>query len=359
MNYETPQIVIFFIKRYQPRRCELNNGGNDNSITTACTICFVTTMLQYIHMNDKRNATKGWGVVTASGAEIWDAKPVFANKQITWKDKLKLIFYPKRFLLFRYIEKDFKKKCQEGSINIQNPYRILDVGCGTGSSVIDLKKMFGRQAEVIGIDVVGLQVDLAREKIKQHGVYAEASYFDGIQIPFSSRSFDAVYTSDVLGHVKDVRAWLSEISRVLKSNGILAMFTESKLGKHAYLRNYLMKRGLNTDPHQEFHISLYPKVVLKEFIESAGLEIVRMYTTVWAKFLIHPDELYPALQGQNKFFIFRKLNQFLYWLKKKAHPFSTAFCELFSLMEMLTVGRWVESQGYVVFGRKVKTNLDS
>jgi len=130
------------------------------------------------------------------------------------------------------------------------------------------------------------------------------------------------------------------------------MFSESKLGKHAWIRKYLMKRGMNTDPHAEFHISLYSKDALKEKIDDAGFDISTMLSTVWFKFLLHPDEMYVALQSSKKFFILRTLNKWLYFLKKKTYPFSTAAAELYSLLELLTLGRFVESQGYVVLARK-------
>ncbi len=39
-------------------------------------------------------------------------------------------------------------------------------------------------------------------------------------------------------------------------------------------------------------------------------------------------------------------------MKKKTHPFSTALCELYGLVEMLIVGKWVEAQGYVILSTK-------
>jgi len=87
-------------------------------------------------------------------------------------------------------------------------------------------------------------------------------------------------TFDVLGHVKNVDGWLAELSRVLKPGGALAMFSESKLGKHAYIRNYLMRRGINTDPHAEFHISLYSKEELQEKLRIAGFAVKRMFSFV-------------------------------------------------------------------------------
>lgn len=287
---------------------------------------------------------KLWGVQSVGGAEIWDTAPIFLGERVTWRDKLKLVFYPKKWLLYRCVERLKDQKIQR--------LRVLDVGCGTGAALIDLKKLLGKDADVIGVDVVKLQVELANEKIKKNGVWAEAFWYDGATLPFPDASFDAIYTSDVLGHVKDARLWLAELSRVLKPGGALSMFTESKPGKHAWLRNYLLKRGLNIDPHERFHISLYGKQTLKEFLDVAGFDIKKMYSIAWAKFFIHPDELYPSLRNQSNFPILKFINNILYKIKKKLHPFSTALCELYCLVEMLAIGRFVEAQGYVVFGQK-------
>ena len=305
-------------------------------------------MIQYSGM--QINSTLGWGTQAKDGSEIWDAEPVFKNEEVKFKEWLKLLFYPKKWFLYRFIVKHVKKELR--TKYRQEVVRVLDVGCGTGADVISLKRIFGRRVEVYGVDVVNLQLDLAREKIKKHGVWAELKWYDGGELPFPEDYFDAIYTSDVLGHVVDVRSWLSELNRVLKSGGVLAMFAESKLGSQAYVRNYLFSRGLNIDPHAEFHISLYSKNLLQEYIEAAGFEIKKMYSAFWASFLVHPDEFYEKLQAQEKFPVLRLINKILYKVKKKLHPYSTAWSELYGLVEMYLVGKWVEAQGYVILAKK-------
>jgi len=296
-------------------------------------------MIQYYRMKHK-NTTKGWGKVDNEGSEIWDTEPIFKNDKVNY---FKLLFYPKKWFLYRYIKSHIKK--------IDQP-QILDVGCGTGATLIDFKRMFGRRVKVFGVDVVHLQVDIAKQKIKQNGVWAEAHHYDGVNLPFADNSFDAIYTSDVLGHVENVEAWLEDLNRVLKPGGALAMFSESKLGKHAYIRNYLMKRGLNIDPHAEFHISLYSKTMLKELIERAGFEIKSMRTAFWLSFFVHPDEFVQGFKNTNKNRFLKIINWILYKIKKVLHPISTAGCELYGLVEMYLVGKWVEAQGYIVLARK-------
>lgn len=312
-------------------------------------------MLQYYRMQDKKT-TLGWGKIKGDGSEVWDTSPVFLGERVEFKDWIKLLFYPKKWMLYRWVIKGMKNQSQQSSLMMgeNECLRILDVGCGTGASLVDFKKKFGRSVEVYGVDVVALQIDLAREKIKKNGVWAQVDWYDGEHLPFPNEYFDAIYTSDVLGHVENVPAWLKELNRVLKPGGTLAMFSESKLGRHAYVRNYLMKRGLNTDPHAQFHISLYSKQELKDMLSGAGFEIKKMYGAFWASFLVHPEEFAHELQNTNKHkFIFLKLiNKVLFWSKKKTHPYSTALCELYGLIEMYVVGKWVEVQGYVILAKK-------
>jgi ubiquinone/menaquinone biosynthesis C-methylase UbiE len=288
--------------------------------------------------------TMGWGITNTDGSEIWDAEPTFKSAKVSLKDKILLHFYPKKWFLYRYLAKAVK------------PHKfgaaILDVGCGTGGAVIDLKRMFQQKVDVFGVDVVRLQIDLATENLKKNNVEATLGWFDGVHLPFEKNSFDGIHTSDVLGHVENVPAWLLELNRVLKSGGSLAMFSESKLGKHAWIRKYLFNHGLNLDPHAQYHISLYSKQELKNLLEKSGFEVEKMYSSFWAAFLVHSDEMYPKLQAQSKFVILKKINEWLYKLKKKTHPYSTAFGELYGLVEMLLIGKYIESQGYVILAKK-------
>ncbi len=302
-------------------------------------------------MNGKKKSSLGWGKIDNRGIEIWDTEPLFESDRKTRKQYLKLFFYPKKLLLYRYVKKHFKRKLSD---DLSVPVRILDIGCGTGASLVDFKKMFGRRSDVVGLDVVHAQVDLAKEKVKKYGVWAEVYHYDGLNMPFADQSFDIIYISDVLGHVEKVPEWLREINRILKPGGSLAMFSESKLGRHALIRKYMSSRGLNVDPHQQFHISLYSKVTLREFLEASGFKVKRMYSSFLAKFFVHPDEIYPALQSASGFTVLKFFNKLLYKLKKKTHPYSTAAAELYGLIEMLTLGRFTESQGYVILAEKAK-----
>lgn len=301
-------------------------------------------------MNKKEDLENlGWGELKDEGVEIWDADPVFTDPEIKPWDWFKLLFYPKKFFLYRYLmkaKKNYKEK------DLRQPFRILDVGCGTGATLVDLKKIFGREVEIVGLDVVKLQIDIAEKKLKHYGVNAEVKYYNGDSFPFPSDHFHAAISSDVLGHVEDVPKWLKEINRVMKKDGSLAMFSESEVGKHAWIRKYLLNRGVNVDPHAEFHISLYSKKELQNLLLEAGFDIEKMYAAFWASFLVHPDEFYEKLQQQEDFTFLRYTNKVLNFIKQKTHPVSTALCEFYGLVEMLTIGRWLETQGYVILGKK-------
>jgi 2-polyprenyl-3-methyl-5-hydroxy-6-metoxy-1,4-benzoquinol methylase len=214
--------------------------------------------------------------------------------------------------------------------------------------------MLGTKAEVFGLEVIDKQVKMAKEKMTLHRIQGEIRCYDGQNFPDPDNFFDAVYSSDVLGHVKNVPVWLKEINRILKPGGVSAMFSESKLGKHSYIRNYLMKNSLNVDPHAEFHISLFSKEELRNFFVEAGFQINTMISVFWASFFVHPDEFYLNLQKSKKFPILRRINWLLFWLKKIFHPVSTATAELYGLLEAKIIGKKVEAQGYIITSRKSK-----
>lgn len=86
--------------------------------------------------------------------------------------------------------------------------RILEIGAGAGWQA---KQMAEQGHEVIALDVND-------SRLGNHRVYP-IQYFDGINIPFPDKSFDVVYSSNVLEHIVDLQSFERELFRVLKQDG--------------------------------------------------------------------------------------------------------------------------------------------
>ncbi|MBC7570270.1 MAG: 3-demethylubiquinone-9 3-O-methyltransferase [Spirosoma sp.] len=94
---------------------------------------------------------------------------------------------------------------------------LLDVGCGGG---ILAEAFAGLGFSVTGIDPSAPSVATAQRHADSQGVDIRYHIGAGEQLPFADNSFDYVSCCDVLEHVQDVDAVLSEISRVLKPGGL-------------------------------------------------------------------------------------------------------------------------------------------
>jgi 2-polyprenyl-6-hydroxyphenyl methylase / 3-demethylubiquinone-9 3-methyltransferase len=93
----------------------------------------------------------------------------------------------------------------------------LEVGCGGGFLTEEIAGMGWR---TIGIDPSAHSLLIARSHAKSKGLDIEYDNGFGESLPYASDSFDAVFCCDVLEHVMDLSKVISEISRVLKDNGV-------------------------------------------------------------------------------------------------------------------------------------------
>ncbi len=72
----------------------------------------------------------------------------------------------------------------------------------------------------MGIDPSASSLATARAHAQQADLDIDYRVGIGEDLPFADESFDIVYCSDVLEHVNDLEKVISEISRVLKPNGV-------------------------------------------------------------------------------------------------------------------------------------------
>jgi ubiquinone/menaquinone biosynthesis C-methylase UbiE len=114
--------------------------------------------------------------------------------------------------------------------------RVLEVGCGTGVLTRRLAR-WPNVDSVVGVDVAPSLLDRARVLC---AALPNVAFQDGdaTALPFADATFDVVVLDSTLSHVPDAERAVAEAARVLRPNGVLAVFdgnystTTVALGAH-------------------------------------------------------------------------------------------------------------------------------
>ena len=100
---------------------------------------------------------------------------------------------------------------------------MLDVGCGPGTVTIDLARAVS-SGHVTGIDISEEVIEIARRALHDSDVHnVDFEVGDVYGLSFDDKSFDVVYAHQVLQHLSKPVAALSEMRRVLRDGGLLAV----------------------------------------------------------------------------------------------------------------------------------------
>jgi SAM-dependent methyltransferase len=173
----------------------------------------------------------------------------------------------------------------------------LDVGCGTGvvAEAIAERCAPGR---LVGIDPSAGFLDFARRRLKDAG--AELLQADARGLPFSAAWFDRVVSGLVLNFVPDQPLAASEMARVVRPGGEVALYVWDYAGRMELMRRFwdaaiaLDTRAVELDEGRRFPICR-PEALHRLF-EGAGLTQVetraidvpttfRDFDDYWAPFL--------------------------------------------------------------------------
>lgn len=103
--------------------------------------------------------------------------------------------------------------------------RIVDLGCGYGSTARHLARQFG--CRVTGTNISEKELELARQRAAEAGLghLLTFEYGDFHDLPYPDASWDVVWSQESFLHGVDKRKILSECRRVLVPGGLLA-FTD-------------------------------------------------------------------------------------------------------------------------------------
>lgn len=148
------------------------------------------------------------------------------------------------------------------------PRKILDVATGTGDLAIEAVRQLSPE-KVIGIDISNEMLEVGRGKLSKKNLTPTIELLtgDSENIAFADNTFDAVTVAFGVRNFENLEKGLSEMLRVLKPGGKVAILEFSmptlfpfKQLYHFYFRNFLPVIGRITSKDPKAYSYLYESV---------------------------------------------------------------------------------------------------
>lgn len=150
---------------------------------------------------------------------------------------------------------------------------VLEIGFGTGHSILALAQSVGGSGMVYGIDISEGMGQITKARVEKAGLSKRVvlECADALELPFDDDSFDAIFMSFTLElfDTPEISLLLDECKRVLKKNGRLGIVALSKEGRHKNIVSFYERL------HENFsnYIDCRP-IYVKRAIADAGLDVM-------------------------------------------------------------------------------------
>ncbi len=154
------------------------------------------------------------------------------------------------------------------AIKSPSTFNILDIATGTGDLAIMAAKLLSPE-KITGLDLSAKMLTIAQEKINKKNLdqLITLTQGDSENLPFKDNTFDAITVGFGVRNFENLEKGLSEIYRVLKPEGKLAILEFSmptvfpiKQGYHFYFKYILPLIGRITSKDPRAYTYLYESV---------------------------------------------------------------------------------------------------
>ena len=149
---------------------------------------------------------------------------------------------------------------------------VLEIGFGTGHSLVSLAKTVGPKGKVFGLDLSDKMVKEAGKNLAKAGLLERAKLRcgDAAQLPYAENTMGAVFMSFALElfDTSEIPKVLQECKRVLRPGGRIVVVAMSKNAKHDPLINVYEW----THKHFPNFVDCRP-IYVREALEKAGFKI--------------------------------------------------------------------------------------
>ncbi len=166
---------------------------------------------------------------------------------------------------------------------LQSNEQVVDVGCGTGAAARYAAEAVGNSGRVTGVDVNTGMLEVARSLPATQGASIEWREANATQLPLDDHSIDAVLCAQTLQFIKEKNQVLSEMRRVAKSGGRVAISLWCNIEDNPYF--YTLVEAITRHIGPEISAGLKSAFALSDvneiydLLKEAGFEQVDMTVT--------------------------------------------------------------------------------
>lgn len=183
--------------------------------------------------------------------------------------------------------------------------RILDVGCGNGLSLYNLKK---HNWDVYGFDMSEEAVNFAKQKFDLQNV--KHCLVDFMEYP--SEYFDVVTMSHVIEHLKEPAETLKKINSILKDDGLMVITTPNV---NSFNFKFFGKYWFPLDTPR--HLNLFSRSTINKILSANGFLLKKVGGDFSTDHFVKSVEYKFKIKHIRKIrFIFLPLTVLLLFLKK-------------------------------------------
>ena len=151
---------------------------------------------------------------------------------------------------------------------IKSHCTVIDIGCGDGQFLMDLRKM-NREINLVGLDWK------FSEEVKKDLEQCEIEMIVGRleDVNLLEESFDLVTMNQLIEHLWDPRPSIKKIFKAMKKGGLLSIET---INIDGYDRRWF-KEGFWGGYYMPRHMNLFSHQTLKTFLENEGFIVERHF----------------------------------------------------------------------------------
>jgi ubiquinone/menaquinone biosynthesis C-methylase UbiE len=157
-------------------------------------------------------------------------------------------------------------------LNVRPGEKVLEIGFGTGRSLVALARAVGPAGRVFGIDLSEKMRDIAQRLARDKGLQerVELTCGDALHLPYAAETLDGIFMSFTLElfDTPEIPLVLAECRRVLQAGGRIVVVGMSRVGPNGLVT------GIFEWTHRHFpnYLDCRP-ILVRRAVEDAGFHV--------------------------------------------------------------------------------------